>query len=74
MTARDRKRPTFTEDEIETRRAAMRRGAHSSAMEGMPLDPANADLREALATGELTHAQFLDRIAERIEARPSAKA
>ena len=74
MTATDARRRALTEDEIAVRRDALARGAHASAMEGMPVDPANADLRDALARGELTYAEFLDRIAERIDARPSAEA
>lgn len=73
MTRATKTRPALTDEQVAARRAAGRRAAHSSKMEGLPCDPAHEDLHEALVTGRITKAELSDALLDRLRAeRPDA--
>lgn len=62
-------KPRFTQAEIAERRKADQEAAHQLTMEGMPPDPAFADLHEAHIRGDMTAKQVGDAAYDRIMAR-----
>lgn len=59
--------PVLTERQIEERRAAIRRGRHNNRLSGKPCDPAFADMHDMICRGELTHAEAMIVLLDRLK-------